>query len=339
MGSLAPGQEFSGVVATFSDPRLDVDPNEFTATIDWGDGTVDTGSADGVGVVRDPHGSGVFDVTGSHSYTKSGAYPILVTVTDTRTPSTPAVTPGSNQESGPLNPETNLDLAPRIFNQGETAIAVDPNNPNRLFAVATDTQSDLVAAISSDGGATWSTEIIATGGPDGLLPALSDERAAFDQFGNLFLTYIDSTGNNIVVAASRDGGKTFHLVGNFTDPGGADVDQPAIATGPGTGDGGTVWVSFNGGSTIQVVGLPVSGALDENYSQIGDTHFFAVPPDPNAGGAEDFMGLAVGAAGQVMMTFRQPAFTPGASIYASVDLQGLDGAFGIRRGEWMSPSL
>jgi hypothetical protein len=330
VGSLAPGEEFSGVVATFTDPRLDVDPSEFTATIDWGDGKVDTGSADGVGVIRDPHGSGVFDVTGGHSFAKPGAYPILVSVADTRAASTAAVTPGSNRGSGPLSPQTNRDLAPRIFNQGETAITVDPNNPNRLFAVATDTQSDLVAAISSDGGATWSTEIIATGGSDGLLPALSDERAAFDAFGNLFLTYIDSTGNNIVVAASRDGGKTFHLVGTFSDPGGADVDQPAIATGPGTGGGSTVWVSFYGGGSgsIQVIGLPVTGPLDDQYSQIGDSSQFFVPPDPNAGGPEDFMGLAVGATGQVMITFRQPAFTPGASIYASVDLQGLDGAFG-----------
>ena len=131
--------------------------------------TVDTGSADGVGVIRDPHGSGVFDVTGSHSFTNPGAYPILVRSSMTRAlPSTAPSPPAPTEESGPLSPETNLDLAPRFFNQGETSIAVDPNNPNRLFAVATDTRSDLVAAISSDGGATWSTEIIATGGPDGL---------------------------------------------------------------------------------------------------------------------------------------------------------------------------
>jgi hypothetical protein len=240
------------------------------------------------------------------------------------------VTAGSNNQSGPLSPETNLDLAPRIFNQGETSIAVDPANPNRLFAVATDSQRDLAAAISTDGGATWSTEIIATGGSDGLLPALSDERAVFDQFGNLFLTYIDSTGNNIVLASSRDGGKTFKLVSTFTDPGGADVDQPAIATGPGVGGGGTVWLSFYIGSdkSLQVVGMAVSGALDAANSQLGPISTFSVPPDPNEDSTQDFMGLAVGADGQVMITFRQPAFTTGASIYASINREGLDGFFG-----------
>ena len=109
----------------WSPPSL-IDPSEFTATIDWGDGKVDTGSADGVGVIRDPHGSGVFDVTGGHSFAKPGAYPILVSVADTRAASTAAVTPGSNRGSGPLSPQTNRDLAPRIFNQGETAITVTP---------------------------------------------------------------------------------------------------------------------------------------------------------------------------------------------------------------------
>jgi hypothetical protein len=330
VSALAPGQQFSGVVATFTDPRIDADPGEFTGIILWGDGTVSTGSADGVSVVRDLHTAGVFDVIGTHTFTNPGAYPIQTLVDDQRTPH--SVKPGSNDESGALTPEPNLDLAPRIFNQGETSIAVDPTNPNRLFAVATDTASDLTAAISSDGGATWSTEIIATGGSDGLLPALSDERAVFDQFGNLFLTYIDSTGNNIVLASSRDGGKTFKLVGNFTDPGGADVDQPAIATGPdvGGGSGGTLWLSFHNGSdgSLQVVGMAVSGALDAQNSQLGPTSNFSVPPDPNEDSTQDFMGLAVGAGGQVMITFRQAAFTTGASIYASINPQGLDGSFG-----------
>ena len=30
VAALAPGQQFSGVIATFTDPRLDVDPSEFT---------------------------------------------------------------------------------------------------------------------------------------------------------------------------------------------------------------------------------------------------------------------------------------------------------------------
>ena len=327
VSALAPGQQFSGVVATFTDPRVDADPSEFTGTIAWGDGTVSTGSADGVSVVRDLHSAGVFDVIGSHTYTGSGAYPIRALVDDQRTPH--SATSGSNDESGALTPEPNLDLAPRIFNQGETSIAVDPTNPNRLFAVATDTASDLAAAISSDGGASWSTEIIATGGSDGLPPALSDERAVFDQYGNLFLVYIDQTGNNIVLAASRDGGKTFKLVGNFTDPGGADVDQPAIATGPGGISGGTLWVSFFKGSdqALQVVGMAVSGALDAANSQLGPMSTFSIPPDPLAGGARDFMGLAVGADGQVMITFRQAAFSAGPSIFASINAFGLAGSF------------
>jgi Beta-propeller repeat len=99
VGSLAPGEEFSGVVATFTDPRLDVDPSEFTATIDWGDGKVDTGSADGVGVIRDPHGSGVLTspaATASQSPAPTQFWsPSRTRVLRARLPSPPAPTGGA----------------------------------------------------------------------------------------------------------------------------------------------------------------------------------------------------------------------------------------------------
>lgn len=46
----------------------------------------------------------------------------------------------------------------------------------------------LLAAYSTDSGATWTRRIMATGS-DSLPSAFADPRATFDQFGNLFLTY------------------------------------------------------------------------------------------------------------------------------------------------------
>jgi hypothetical protein len=55
------GQSFSGTVATFTDTNSTAAAGDFTASIDWGDGTTSTGT-----VTVDPNGG--FDVGGTHTY-------------------------------------------------------------------------------------------------------------------------------------------------------------------------------------------------------------------------------------------------------------------------------
>jgi hypothetical protein len=58
------GQQFSGIVATFTDTNANAVPGSFTATIDWGDGTSSTGT-----VSVDSKGG--FDISGTHTYAPS----------------------------------------------------------------------------------------------------------------------------------------------------------------------------------------------------------------------------------------------------------------------------
>jgi cyclophilin family peptidyl-prolyl cis-trans isomerase len=72
----APGVAFTGVVARLQDLDPAGAPANFTATINWGDGTVlDTAS-----VARDTSGSNVSVITfgGTHTYLRAGVYPIVV---------------------------------------------------------------------------------------------------------------------------------------------------------------------------------------------------------------------------------------------------------------------
>jgi hypothetical protein len=67
-------QAFSGTVATFDDTFTANVPGDFTATIDWGDGTTTAGTVSG--------GSGTFTVSGSHSYASQGQDTVTVTLAD-----------------------------------------------------------------------------------------------------------------------------------------------------------------------------------------------------------------------------------------------------------------
>ena len=77
------GEAFCGVVATFTDPNRHSRAGEYTATINWGDG-----SSTKVGMISGEHGS--FSVSGGHTYDEEGSYTITVTITDIDTPSNTA---------------------------------------------------------------------------------------------------------------------------------------------------------------------------------------------------------------------------------------------------------
>jgi hypothetical protein len=78
LGALTEGAPFnSGTVATFTDPNPLATPNDFTAFIDWGDGT-------GASAATVSGGNGSFTVSAAipHTYLEEGVYPFTVTITD-----------------------------------------------------------------------------------------------------------------------------------------------------------------------------------------------------------------------------------------------------------------
>jgi hypothetical protein len=188
--------------------------------------------------------------------------------------------------------ETLVNASRLPFNQTETAIAVNPTNPNQVFLSSNEGDANerdplegpgdpipgtgMFVATSADAGLTWTRDVIADG-TDPFPLACCDPSAAFDQFGNLFYIYLgvrtppDPPGLNIVVMLSTDGGTTFavHTVFNgFGNLGG--VDRPEVTVGPSNVPGqDAVWVSYvdfsygaNPGSlpsAMIVHGAPITG--------------------------------------------------------------------------------
>src|SRR5262249_52379625 len=105
-----------------------------------------------------------------------------------------------------------VNVSQRAGYEGEPVIAVDPNDPRRqLVASNTEisrTHHALFTAYSQDGGRTWQGRREIANGGDKFPLADSNPDAVFDEFGNLFLTYL-TTDFHIVVLLSTNGGQSF----------------------------------------------------------------------------------------------------------------------------------
>src|SRR5207237_7054371 len=70
-----PGTSFTAAVATCSDANLNAPVSDFTATINWGNGTTSAGTITSLG-------GGNFSVSGTNTYAQSGTLPVSVTIMD-----------------------------------------------------------------------------------------------------------------------------------------------------------------------------------------------------------------------------------------------------------------
>ncbi len=303
---ISEGEPYNGTVATFTDTNPQDDSGDFTATIDWGDGTPST-----AGTISQPGGADTpFVVSGSHTYDSPGGYPLMVTIQNV---------------DADTDTVGNVDISQNPNYQAEGTIALDPANPRLLFAASNQDVpgviAGLFAAYSTDGGSTWTTRTLGTDtGPngDGLPLSFTDPEAAFDQYGNLFLTYIDTTGNTVEVLLSTDGGQTFRLLTSVTDENNeGGVDQTKIATGPGLdGADGSVWVSYlDSSQMIATISAAVTG-----LNQIGT---FSSPQEVPGSSGGNYDSIAIGPSGQAVVTWQDnPGGAGPAQIYDNLDSAG-----------------
>jgi hypothetical protein len=122
----------------------------------------------------------------------------------------------------------------------------------------------MMGAYSTDGGATWKARVLGNGS-DGIPGAFSDPWTAWDNFGNLFISYIHAENSNLTVLdvavdLSTDGGKTFKNIFTKTNI----FDHPELTVG-----NGTVWVTYadnlgNNNVAIAVSGAPVTSVYTQS---------------------------------------------------------------------------
>jgi hypothetical protein len=201
----------------------------------------------------------------------------------------------------------NMNITKSGVDDAETSIVINPSNPLNLFATSTAGNAFIY---SRDGGQTWKNSDISQvlGGVSG-----GDQQAAWDNLGNLFVTYFGGQNFDSVIALSTDGGATFQLLLDT----GVFGDQPNIATG-----NGEVWMDYtnaNGGRSAtgaQVFGLGSVGPFSAPQAYPGNTGTFG--------------DLAIGPQGQVLAVYQENNGLGPSQTYASLNPTGVNGTFGAQ---------
>ena len=227
----------------------------------------------------------------------------------------------------------NVDVSQRLGNESEEAIAVNPTNPKNIviFTNIAEGANGMFLAVTFDGGQTWTRQIVGTN--DNLGDTCCDPSLSFDEYGNLFMTYLFNVENTVPVALSTDGGLSFKVIAKIAQPAGLAttkaarderglfrfVDQPTIIAGH-----GEVWVIFNAGGPMFATGAPVTG-----LGQVGS--FFAGEVVPGTNNCT-YGDISIGPAGQIMQVCTlTESGQGGGKLFVNVDPDGLGPAgFGDR---------
>jgi SdrD B-like domain len=212
---------------------------------------------------------------------------------------------------------TNVNTSKRSGEESETAVAIDPSNPNRVFVMSNEISgSGMNDSYSSDGGVTWTNSTITNN--DG------DPSAVFDMFGNLWITYLN-TGVGTSVSLSTNGGQSFSVFATLYTSG---TDQPTITTGPSNTAGhAMVAVSVNKGSVqvvhyLDVTGLGTAGTFSAEIAV----------PSSGSGITGEFSDIAIGAGGRTAIAYVNSGSGTGPdNVYFNYDADGIGaGAFNSR---------
>jgi hypothetical protein len=222
---------------------------------------------------------------------------------------------------------TNINISRALHNQSEDGIAINPVNPMQMTVVSNEGETiGLFHGWTTDGGRTWSTDVIADG--DNLGTACCDPSLAADNFGNIFLTWL-SSNIQVFVALSTNGGASFTKIATFpvrirpsgkTMWGRGDVvatprlgngDQPSIVAAE-----GQVWVTYTA-NTIVAQGASVSG--------LGQVGAFGPQEAPSGGHKTgDYGDVGIGPDGQVLIAYQDPTGGEGpATVYQALDPDGI----------------
>jgi hypothetical protein len=137
--SVLPGHAFSGTAATFTDTNINNVASDFTASIDWGDGTSSVGTVTYV--------AGAIGVSGTHTYATTGTDTVLVTLAEDAPGTATATATSTAQVAQPLSGQ--IALTPITEGTPTTGVVATFSDTD-----TTDAASDFTALVNWGDGTT-----------------------------------------------------------------------------------------------------------------------------------------------------------------------------------------
>jgi Ca2+-binding RTX toxin-like protein len=201
-----------------------------------------------------------------------------------------------------LSQSENVDVTRLRGDDAEATVAIDPRDPDQAFVAV----NPVTARRSTNGGLTWKKA------GSGIGKSCCDNAAAWDSFGNLFLTNINDSLDKVPLYLSTNGGAKFKKLLDVNSS--AEIDQPTVKAGP-----GSVWVTWNEDETIVARGAEVTGlgevspftALEPvpGSHSVGGSPVRRLPgtrqPAPGSGAlGGQFGDIAIGPSGQVVVAWQ-----------------------------------
>ncbi len=330
--SVQEGTVYTGAVGSFTSSNLSQTAGQFSALIDWGDGSDPT-----LGTVTGA--AGHFSISGTHTYAVTGNYQLGVTLDDGQGDAVFETSPLTGQGKFQVNPAplylSTQNVAPLVADlNGDglpDVVAADWLTNSKLQVFLNTGNADFAAAIDLPAGVNANGKLVA---------------GDFNGDGKTDIGYfsVNSSGVRSIGTLLGDG------TGHFTASPAATIVAPNVVSLIATdvdGDGKLDIVAgtgFSGGANLPGEVLILKGVGDGSF-QAPDTMTLAsgnltvIASDLNRDGHPD---LVVGSTGllEVLMNDGNGNFTPGATLavtaatfFAVTDLNG-DGIPDIVAGRW-----
>ncbi len=315
------------VVATFADNNTANTAGDFTATIDWGDGTSSVGTVTG--------SAGAFSVSGSHTYATAGRDTLSVTLADDD-PGTVTATANSTAFIG-------FAAGDVVLTDATEGVALPGNTPVATFTDGnfSDTAGGFTATLDWGDGTTTAGTIVGSNGsftvdgghtyadegsfqPIVTVTRTADSAQVVDNDGSVTVAENDApTGHGTTISGSPGQALSNVVVATFTDTDTVNVASDFTATVD-WGDGTTTAGTVSGGSgTFSVAGTHTYAA------NAHDTISVTLTDDaPGTATATATSAANIGLAGQVVLTSatERVALPSTTEVATFVDPNGADTA-------------
>jgi hypothetical protein len=142
---------FNGAVATFEDDNPAAAPSDFTAIIDWGDGTMTAGTI--------TSSSAAFDVLAQHTYADEGSFTVTVTIADVA----PGTGTATATDTASVSEADVLSGSPMVFS-AQAGVSFSGAVAAFTDSLTTNVAGDFTATINWGDATTSAGTITASGG-------------------------------------------------------------------------------------------------------------------------------------------------------------------------------